>query len=184
MNNLQFFLTNEYQKALQLKDEFNKLKNKDWNSLIVLLELNVQIGHVFNIFNHAKDITELNRPINNLGDELSDVLLQLSYLLYLEKIDLTNLEQYSNYQYHELDGLTIILGQLTEALLEKYGYRFTKDRTNFDDINTFIKDRLIKLFIIVLNIADSYNLDINKEFEVMFEDANNFIKRKITNGNA
>ena len=40
------------------------------------------------------------------------------------------------------------------------------------------------MFIIVLNIADSYNLDINKEFEVMFEDANNFIKRKITNGNA
>ena len=73
---------------------------------------------------------------------------------------------------------------MTEALLEKYGYRFTKDRTNFDDINAFIKDRLIKLFIIVLNIADSYNLDINKEFEVMFEDANNFIKRKITNGNA
>ena len=37
MNNLQLFLTNEYKKALLLSNEFSKLPNKEWNSLIVLL---------------------------------------------------------------------------------------------------------------------------------------------------
>ena len=184
MNNLQLFLTNEYKKALLLSNEFSKLPNKEWNSLIVLLELNVQIGHVFNTFNHDEDITEINRPINNLGDELSDVLLQLCYLLYLEKIELNSLDEYQNYQYSHLDGLSILFGQLTEALLEKYGYRFSKDRTNFADINAFIKDRIVKVFIIVLKMADYYNLNMNKEFDDMYEDADNFVKRKIANGNA
>ena len=33
-------------------------------------------------------------------------------------------------------------------------------------------------------MADYYNLNMNKEFDDMYEDADNFVKRKIANGNA
>lgn len=184
MNNLKEFLNKEYEKAIILKDEFKKLEHKEWDSLTVLLELTVQISHVYNVFNNDKEIIEINRPIDNLGDELSDVLLQLSYLSYLEKIEFINLDDYENYHYNNLDGLNILLGQLTESLLEKYNYRFKKGRASFKTIDEFIKDRIIKMFIITLDIAQKHNLDMNKEFEIMYNDATNFINRKLANGNA
>lgn len=178
MNNLQDFLDNEYKKALYLNELFKQLDNKEWQSLTVLLELNIQIGHIYNVLNHDDEIIEEKRYINNMGDELSDVLLQLCTLSELENINLNNITEYIDYQYDRLDGLSIIFGQLTEGLLEKYGYRFTKERYGFSSIEEFIKDRIIKMFLIILNIANYYKLNMIEEFDKMFEDASAFIKRK------
>lgn len=184
MDNFKNFLNTSFDKAINLKIAFKKLEEKEWDSITVLNELNVQLGHVYNIYNHDQEITENHRLINNLGDELSDVLLQLSYLSYLEKIDFNNLEKYSNYSYSKIDGLSILFGQLTESLLEKYDYRFKKQHDNFPNVDDFIKDRIIKMFLIVFNIGEKENIDLIKEFDDMYIDASNFIERKTQNGNA
>lgn len=183
MNNFVEFIQKNYNKAIALKENFKKIENKKWDSLTVLLELIVQIGHCINVLNPDKAINENNRHINNLNDELSDILLQLSYFSYLENIEFTNLEEYENYNYNNINGLVVLLGQTAEALLEKTEYRFDKPRSGFNSKQDFIKDRLIKMFLIVFNFADTNQININEEFQKMIIDANDFVERKISNGN-
>lgn len=42
------FLEKEFEKAVELKKAFKKTEEKEWNSLTVLNELAVQIGHYAN----------------------------------------------------------------------------------------------------------------------------------------
>lgn len=183
MNELSIFLKDKYEKAITLKNKFKKIEKNEWDSLTVLVELNVQIGHVFNVLNHNEYVDEKNRTwITNMGDELSDILLQISYLIHLENITI-DLDNYKDYKYDNLDGISILYGQLSEALLEKYNYRFTKTRVGFNDIDEFIKDRITKIMLICFNYAIYNNIDLNKEFDLMYEDATNFIEKKTANGN-
>lgn len=179
MKNIKKFIQERFNKAIELKEMFKSLENKEWNSLTVLLELNVQISHIYNVLNSSVDIDEDGRHINNIGDEISDILLQLLYLSYLEDIDFNIVDKYKDYTYDKLEGLSVVFGQLTEILLEKYDYRFTKPRPGFETPKDFITDRIIKMFIIVANIADKYSIDIIKEFDLMYEDATDFIKESI-----
>lgn len=183
MNNFVEFIQKNYNKAITLKEKFKKIENKEWDSLTVLLELIVQTGHCINVLKPDEAINEKDRHINNLGDELSDILLQLSYFSYLEKIEFTNLEQYESYNYNDLTGLIVLLGQTSEALLEKTKYRFDKPRSGFNSKQDFIKDRLIKMFLIIFNFAEANQIKIDKEFDEMIIDASNFIERKILDGN-
>ena len=93
MNNPRDFFNHCLTKAISLKEKFKVLEKNDWNSLTVLLELNVQIGHLVNVVNDDIEIKEDGRCIDNIGDEISDVLLQLSYLSYLEKLNFDNIEE-------------------------------------------------------------------------------------------
>lgn len=179
MKNIKKFIDTKIEKAVSLKEQFKVLEKKDWDSLTVLLELNIQLSHLYNVLNSNEAINEEGRVIDNLGDEISDVLLQLSYLSYLEKIDFSSLDNYQDYTYDKLEGLSILFGQLTEVFLEDYEYRFAKSRPGFATHKEFITDRLIKMFIITSNIADKYNINILSEFDHMYEDATNFIKNSI-----
>ncbi len=179
MQNIQKFIETKLSKAVELKEKFKVLEKKDWNSLTVLLELNVQLSHVYNVLYNDDSVNEINRSINNLGDELSDVLLQLSYLSHLENVDFTKINNYLNYSNSNINSLSILFGQLTECLLEKYDYRFNKRRDGFNSNQEFIEDRLLKMFMIVSNIADANNIDILKEFDLMYDDAQAFIKKSI-----
>lgn len=183
MNEFINFIQNNYNQALTLKEKFCQLEKKKWNSLTVTLELMVQLGHTFNVLNKNILINENGRSINDLGDELSDMLLQLSYLSFLENINLTNLEKYNEYDYNDLNGLPILLGQLTEALLEDKEYRFTKKRVGFASTKDFIKDRIIKMFLIIFHFASKNNININNSFNNMVVDATKFIESKVSNGN-
>ncbi|MGN1337213.1 MAG: hypothetical protein ACI4WW_01935 [Candidatus Coprovivens sp.] len=183
MNEFITYLNYNHFKALELKDKFKVLEKNDWNSITVMNELIVQIGHVFNVLNHNDFIDEIGRTwIKNMGDELSDILLQLSTLAKLENIEF-DLDNYKDYCYDNLDGLIVLSGQLSEAILEKNNYRFNKPRKTFNNIDDFIKDRIIKLMLIVFNYSINNNIDINKEFILMYEDASNFIEKKTNNGN-
>lgn len=71
------FLDIHYKDAIKLVNDFDITKNKKWEVKDYLNELYVQIGHVFNVLYNDEHVNEENRNINNLGDELSDVLLQL-----------------------------------------------------------------------------------------------------------
>ena len=181
MKNIKKFIDTKLNKAVSLKEQFKVLEEKDWNSLTVLLELNIQISHLYNVLNNNEAINEEGREIDNLADEISDVLLQLSYLSYLEKIDFSSLDDYQDYTYDKLEGLTVLFGQLTEVFLEDYHYRFAKSRPGFATHKKFITDRLIKMFISVSNLADKYNINILTEFDNMYDDAMNFIKKSTGN---
>ena len=113
---------------------------------------------------------------------MSDILLQLSYLIELENINI-ELDNYKDYTYDKIDGLPILFGQLSEALLEKNDYRFKKERATFNNIDEFIKDRITKILLICFNYANKNNIDLLKEFDLMYVDATKFLEKKLNNGN-
>lgn len=177
------FLNAHYEDALKLVNDFDITKEKKWEPLDYLNELYVQLGHVFNVLYKDKAINEEKRNIDNLGDEISDVLLQLINLARVLNIDIHEIESCTDYDYDDLNGSIVLMGQLTEAIMETYGYRFKKGRLGFKTTHDFIKDRIFKLFIMTYNIAEKHNLDISKEFEAMLIDANGFLAtyKKIDN---
>lgn len=180
------FLINNYEKAINLKNNFRKIEEKDWTSLTVSSELTVQIGHIFNFFIKDEEVSENCRHFDNLGDELCDVLLQLTYLMHIEKFRINgeDLEKFRTFDYSNIVSLTILLGQLHEALLEKNGYRFSKPKKGFESCDAFIKDRILRMYLIVFSFAEQNDLNLNEEFEKMNQDASNFILRKLNNGTA
>ena len=177
MNQIISFLNLFYKDALKLENDFNITKAKKWNPQIYLNELYVQVGHVYNVLYSDSNINENKRNISNLGDELSDVILQLINLANALNIDLYEIKYFENFNYSDLNGISILLGQLTEVIMEENDCRFKKNRDGFDNSYAFVKDRIFKLFIIAFKIAEYYNLDMNKEFQLMLDDANGFLKR-------
>ena len=171
------FLDTHYKSALKLVSDFDITKNKEWNPRDYLNELYVQLGHVYNVLFANEDINESKRKIDNLGDELSDVLLQLINLAKIMNINMYDIKDYKDFKYDNINGITILLGQLTEAVMEINECRFKKSRDGFDSSYDFVKDRLFKLFIITYNISKDYKLDMIKEFEDMLKDANGFLDR-------
>ena len=148
MNNIIKFLDIHYENALKLVSDFDITKSKAWDPQIYLNELYVQLGHVYNVLFANENVNETKRKIDNLGDELSDVLLQLINLAKIMNIDMYKIKKYEDYDYHDISGISILLGQLTEAIMENNDCRFKKDRVGFDTSYDFVKDRLLKLFII------------------------------------
>ena len=71
------FLDQFYDVAIRLSNDFAQTREKEWGPLVILNELGVQIGQIYNIIYHNENVSEKNRKFVNLGDELSDVLLQL-----------------------------------------------------------------------------------------------------------
>ena len=181
MNNIIKFLDMHYKNASKLVSDFDITKEEDWNSKDYLNELYVQLGHVYNVLSSDNNVNEKNRKIDNLGDELADVLLQLINLARILNIDMYNIKKYDSYEYNEINGLPILLGQLTEVVMEMNQCRFKKDRSGFNCSYDFVEDRLFKLFIITYKISEKYNLDMIEEFSDMLEDANGFLN-KVRNG--
>ena len=171
------FLDIHYQNALKLVSDFDITKENDWNTKDYLNELYVQLGHVYNVLFSDHNVNEENRKIDNLGDELSDVLLQLINLARILNINMYDIKNLDSYNYDEVSGLSILLGQVTEAIMEMNQCRFKKDRSGFNSSYEFVKDRLLKMFMITYNIAEKYNLDMIKEFSDMLVDANNFLDK-------
>ena len=60
--------------------------------------------------------------------------------------------------------------------MEKYGYRFNKPRKGFSTIDDFIENRILRLFDITYQIAEKYNLEIEREFFLMLNDAYTFLE--------
>lgn len=177
MKNIIKFLDTHYNKALKLVSDFDITKENVWDSKDYLNELYVQLGHVYNVLFSNDSVNEKNRKIDNLGDELADVLLQLINLARILNIDMYEIKNTDYYDYNEISGLSILLGQLTEAVMEMNECRFKKDRFGFDSSYDFVKDRLFKLFILTYNIAEDHKLDMIKEFSDMLKDANGFLDR-------
>ena len=86
------FLDTHYENAILLVQGFDKTKEKKWEAKDYLNELYVQVGHVYNVLYSNSYVNEKGRKIDNLGDELSDVLLQLINLGHLLNIDMYDIK--------------------------------------------------------------------------------------------
>lgn len=171
------FLDNYYQKAIKLSNDFSITRAFEWTPLLILNELSIQIGHIYNIVYQSEAVNEPNRSFNNLGDELSDVFLQLIALADSLKINMYDIKDLKPLKEDSWLSIPVLFGQLNESIMEKFGFRFSKPRSGFNDIDDFIKNRILRLFDITYQIAEKYHLDIEKEFELMLIDANAFLER-------
>lgn len=169
------FLDKYYLRALKLSAGFSATREFEWTPLLVLNELSVQAGHVYNTIYKSEAVDEPGRNFTNLGDELSDIFLQIITLAYSLHIDLYNLKSLFSVKEDSWFALPVLLGQLNEAIMEKYGYRFRKTHGKFKTVEQFIEDRLLRLFIVNYRIAQKYHIDINNEFNSMLDDANSFL---------
>ncbi len=165
-----------YDEAIKLKIRFKLTEPREWDSLTTTLEAIVQVGHVYNVlYSNIESVKEVGRNINNIGDELSDVILQLSYLAYLEKVDINEIINNNEFNSNEIECFPILIGQLTEALMEENGYRFKKKRKNYDSTKDFVTDRINKLYNLLFNYCETNNIDIIEQFKLMLKDAHRFL---------
>lgn len=176
------FLDIYYEKAIKLKDRFRITENRTWNAVTVLGEMNTQIGHFCLLLSEHKEYGETGRNIYNIGDELSDIVLQIITLSSKLKVNLKKYKyNYKNIVFSSVSDAMLsfntVYGQVSEIILEKYNYRHYKIRYGFAKVNDFILYKLATLLEIIFSIADILNIDISFEFDKMIEDANKFLDK-------
>lgn len=166
------FIDECYSDAITLKEKFKITESKEWDTSTVILELGVQIGHIFDIKCNNNSLKEPNRNISDLGDEVSDVLLQIMYLGYLEEVDF---KKRIDFKCSDIEGIIVLYGQLAETVMEENSYRFKKDRIGFDTRLDFIKDRILRIYLLIINYSKDNNIDVIREFKKMKKDAEVFL---------
>ena len=176
------FINDYYDKAIELKKMFQITENKKWNQFTVLAELNVQFGHLTYLLSDYKEYGELNRNIHDLGDELSDVLLQIFSLCWKCNIDLKNFNyDYSIPKFNTCSEAILVFntvyGQVSEIIMEIEEYRHYKIRYGYSKQNDYLLTNIAKLIEIVFYIGKEFNIDFGYEFDKMFKDASGFLER-------
>ena len=167
------FIEECYEMAIKLKENFRITEDKEWDESTILLELGVQFGHIFDIKCDDNNLKEKMININDLGDEISDVLLQIMYLGYLKEV---NFKEKIDFEYDNIDGIIVLYGQIVETVMEENSYRFNKKRIGFETRLDFIRNRIQRMYLLVINYARANKIDIITEFKKMEKDAKGFLK--------
>ena len=182
MNNIKKFLEKYFPVSIELKEKFKITENKKWTPITVLSELNVQLGHLSLLLSENKEYGEKKRKIDNIGDEISDVILQLITLCNKLKIDILSYD----YEYKKIKfksdkdailAFNIVYGQVSEMIMEINGFRHYKIRYGYSTQNKFLLNKIANLFSIIFSIIENQNIDINTEYKKMIKNANVFLKR-------
>lgn len=176
------FINNYYDKAIDLKKMFQITENKNWDQFTVLAELNVQFGHLTYLLSDYKEYGELNRNIHNLGDELSDVLLQIFSLCWKCNINIKEFNyNYSIPQFNNCNDAILafntVYGQISEIIMEILEYRHYKIRYGYSKQKDYLLTNIAKLIEIIFYIGYQFKIDFSYEFDAMFEDASHFLDR-------
>lgn len=175
------FITKYYLESIVLKERFKITEKKEWNALHVLNELQVQLGHVASLLSNNKEYCEKERDITNIGDEFSDVLLQLFSYSNKIKVDIRKFkfseELNNDTPENNIINLLTIVGQLSEITLEKEEYRHYKIRYGFPKIEQYIISLFEQFLQIVFSIINALNINIDEEYSNMLKDANNFLDK-------
>lgn len=180
--NVKYFLDNYYDKAIELKKNFKITEDKNWNAITVLGEMNTQLGHFCLLMSEHKEYKEVGRNIHDIGDELSDIVLQIVALAWKLKLNLKEYEyNYKKVEFSSINdailSFNVVYGQVSEIILEKYKYRHYKIRYEFSKVNDFILYKLANMLEIIFNIANVLNVNMAHEFDLMLNDANKFLDR-------
>ena len=175
------FIQNNTPKSIELEERFSRIKENKWTPNTVLHEIGVQLGQLMSILNNSQASEEEGRKFTDISDELCDIALQLIYLTSALSLDLSLIskeEKYINYDSTNLFDLYPLYGQITEAFLEEEKNRYAKPREGFATRLDFIKDRIIKMYIIIFNYAEENNIDMNKRYRAMCTEAARFVHNK------
>ncbi len=180
MENIKAFLKENYDEAIKLKERFKITENKEWDAITILAELNVQLGHFSYLISKQKNYGENGRNINDLGDELSDVILQLISLCWKLDLDFKNYDY--NYKYIRFENVAeailsfnTIYGQISEKVLEIKNYRHYKIRYGYAKEEYFLYFNIARLFEIIFSVACDLDLKMFNEFKKMILDASKFL---------
>ena len=173
------FINECYDEAIKLKEQFKITENKPWTALTVINELLVQLGHYCFIICNTEYIKEKERNIINPKDELTDILLQLCSLcnkLNIKKEKLIAYEVTFDSIVKATLMLNVLLGQITEAIMELEGYRHNKERKGYNSKYDFIIERVNKCFSIIFSISERQKYDMIEEFYKMEANAIIFLE--------
>lgn len=169
------FIKENYIPAIELKKGFQITEDKPWDAMTVLNELYVQLGHLSFLIENNKKTAEIGRNIFNLGDEISDVFLQAFALTWKLNIDLTKTFKEEDCG-NTINDMCTLTGQITETVMEIYGFRHFKKREGFERLEDFLVYKINCLICVVFNFGLCYNIDMDKEFKTMIEDATSFLR--------
>ncbi len=175
------FIKNNTPQSIELEEKFSRIKENRWTPNTVLHEIGVQLGQLMSILNNSKASQEEGRTFNDISDELCDIALQLIYLTSALSLNLESIskeERYINFDSTNLFDLYPLYGQITEAFLEEENNRYAKPREGFATRLDFIKDRIVKMYIIIFNYAEENNIDMNKRYRAMCTEATRFVHNK------
>lgn len=173
------FIKDCYDEAVNLKERFKITENKPWTALTVTNEMIVQLGHYCFIICNTDYTEEKGRNITNPKDELADILLQLCALCNKLNIKKEKILRYEVTFDNISDAIlmfNVLLGQITESIMELEGYRHNKSRKGYSTKEDFIVERINKCFSIVFSISEQQNYNMINEFYKMKENAISFLK--------
>ena len=175
------FINDYYDKSIELKAKFKITEKKTWYPVTVLAELNVQLGHLSYLLSNYKEFGEKNRKIDNYGDELSDVLLQLFALCWKLKLDIRTYDSLYDIDSNISPGEALLIfvniyGQVSEMVMELAGYRHYKIRYGYSKQNKFLLDKISQLINLIFIIADKLEIDLSVEYSLMLKDASKFLE--------
>jgi len=175
------FIKNNTPQSMELEERFSRIKENKWTPNTVLHEMGVQLGQLMSFLSATKASEEKGRTFTDVSDELCDISLQLIYLTSALNLNLEHISanpEYIKFDSTNLFDLYPLYGQITEAFLEEEKNRFSKPREGFKTRLDFIKDRIIKMYIIIFNYAEKHNIDMNKRYREMCSEATQFINKK------
>lgn len=69
MNKIETFLNNYYNKAVKLSDDFSITREYEWTPLLILNELSIQVGQIYNIIYKKNTVNEPNRDSDKITVE-------------------------------------------------------------------------------------------------------------------
>lgn len=175
------FIDNFYKKSAMLKDEFKITENKKWDIFSLLSEFTVQLGHLSLLLSDYDTNAENNRKINDISDEISDVIFQTFNINRKLNADIES-KKY-NYEYIEFNdnkeyilNINILIGQLSESMLEEKEYRHYKVRYGYPEISDFNNEKIYKIFELLYSLCIRLKIDINSEYKNMINSAECFLK--------
>lgn len=177
----------EYQlEAFSLKNKFKVTEKREWNSLVVCLELMVQIGHLNFVLLQEQNTPDLHTPFikddTSVEDEICDIFFQLLNLANFLQINLSltckshKSDTRNSYcsLYENILNLSNCAGNIADAALMLYNY---KDSRNLDreSLISCIKLCIFKIMDYLSNIGSYFSINIDVSFRNMIRESEKYL---------
>lgn len=182
---ISFYIQRLQKKAINLQNAFIVKFHQNWGLKESVCELVIQLGHLVHALSRDNQIIfrALQQPgrkkIQNIADEISDCLLSILSISVFANITADEIASIKCVVYpHKLNqnNLMLLLSILGSQLLDCYEiYSGLKPKFQRNERKCFIS-LWSTIFICITYIADRQQINIEKQFEYMVEEANAFLE--------
>lgn len=164
----------------RLRQGFARITPQPWTATTAAAELTVQLGHLALCLLHRQgadttDLTDPQRPINNIGDEVADVLLATLSVTTLAGAEPARVpgSRPAHGDGEAVLRLLVSAGQLAEAAMVSEGFRHQPAGTP-----PSIPATGGKVVAACEALAEHLELDLLGEFRAMLSDAEAFLETR------